>query len=177
MKEITFKSQRSIFHYGADVVCITTNGFNKKNGEAVMGRGIAGYVKQKDPIVAKKLGTANKNNWQKPQIIRDYNGKLLLASFPVKPQLGLPENLLPKYQGKNFSSPIRGMVPGWACKAELEIIEKSAKYLVQMADEHNWKQIMIPAPGCGNGGLKYSEVKKILETILDDRFYICFLKR
>jgi len=37
MKEL----RGNLFHTPCDVICITTNGFVKRNGEAVMGRGCA----------------------------------------------------------------------------------------------------------------------------------------
>ena len=42
-------------------IVITTNGFVKKNGECVMGRGIAQQTRDKFPGFAKKLGTAIKD--------------------------------------------------------------------------------------------------------------------
>lgn len=44
-------------HKNADsVICITTNGFVKKNGEAVMGRGCAREACQRIPGLAKRFG-------------------------------------------------------------------------------------------------------------------------
>jgi len=36
-----------------------------------------------------------------------------------------------------------------------------------------WKKVILPRPGCNNGGLSYVGIIKILlEQILDERFYI-----
>jgi hypothetical protein len=61
-------------------------------------------------------------------------------------------------------------VPGWACKARLDIIRKSAHELVAMADKFGWKRVVLPRPGCGAGELSWDDVRPLLEAILDDRF-------
>lgn len=53
MKEI----KGELWDYLDHVVCITTNGFVKKNGEAVMGRGCALEATKLIPGIAAKLGT------------------------------------------------------------------------------------------------------------------------
>lgn len=45
-----------LFTYQCDAACITTNGFIKANGEAVMGRGCALEAAQAFPNVPKLLG-------------------------------------------------------------------------------------------------------------------------
>lgn len=45
-----------------DCICVTTNGFVKKNGEAVMGRGIALAIKNILPNAAKLVGETNMHN-------------------------------------------------------------------------------------------------------------------
>jgi hypothetical protein len=66
---------------------------------------------------------------------------------------------------------IRGRVPGWACIAQLPLIEQSAHQLVTLADKRGWKSVCIVRPGCGAGELNYTkDVEPILSSILDDRF-------
>jgi hypothetical protein len=62
-------------------------------------------------------------------------------------------------------------------KADKVLIENSMKQLVNLANlpenKKKWKSIVIPRPGCGNGGLNWeSEVKPILAGLLDERFII-----
>lgn len=44
--------------------------------------------------------------------------------------------------------------------------------MIELADNFKREAILIPKPGCGNGGLKWEDVKKQIEPLLDDRFII-----
>lgn len=52
------------------------------------------------------------------------------------------------------------------------LIRRSAKELREMADTKGWSEIVLPPPGCGGGGLSLSEVRPMLEAILDERFLL-----
>jgi hypothetical protein len=56
----------------------------------------------------------------------------------------------------------------------MEIIEFSAKALLWQTRILNWRKVLLPRPGCSNGGLDWeTQVKPVLEKILnDDRFVI-----
>jgi O-acetyl-ADP-ribose deacetylase (regulator of RNase III) len=54
----------------------------------------------------------------------------------------------------------------------LELIENSAKELKTMVQRFGLKNVVVPRMGCGNGGLRWEDVKKIVGPILDDRFTI-----
>lgn len=129
-----------------DVIVITTNGTVKKNGECVMGRGCAFEAKGLYPGLAADLGSAIKLSGNHVFVL---GVTPMLMSFPVKHQ--------------------------WFEKADIELIQRSAKELVEVFGNRGMeaiKTVVMPRPGCGNGRLSWPEVKKILEPILDDRFHV-----
>jgi len=141
----------------------TTNGYVKDNCECVMGRGIALDVKNRYPNIPLILGNLiiKKGN----RVFKIDN----LISFPVKPvnEINNGTNVVNHMKNK-FK--IEDVVPGWACKARLDIIETSTKQLVRLVNKLNIKNILIVRPGCGNGELNWKDVKLILDKYLDDRF-------
>lgn len=138
----------SLWTYPADVRVITTNGTVKKNGECVMGRGCAAEAKKKWPWVAAKLGLAVMNCANTPRILSDPSETdcATLVSMPVKHE--------------------------WFQKADTSLIKVSATILARYADLHEWRVVVLPRPGCGNGGLRWEDVRPILEPILDNRFHV-----
>ena len=62
----------------------------------------------------------------------------------------------------------------WWEAADLGLIERSARKLLKMIEVKRIKEaIYLPRPGCGNGRLKWEDVKKILSPILkSDQFHI-----
>ena len=154
-----------------DAIVITTNGYVKPNGECVMGKGIAKQVAELFPELPKLLGTriakmGNKVHWFSFEGVNE-----VLVSFPVK-------SSYEAFDGTNAVEHMRGkfkqgdVVPGWACKARIELIENSAHQLVHMANQFGWKNIICPRFGCGAGELDWNQVKQIVEPILDDRFTV-----
>jgi len=132
-----------------DVRIITTNGFVKKNGEAVMGRGCALEAKQLFPEIAKTLGDHITKQGNIPAILMTVEGEFetyQLVSMPVKHT--------------------------WHEAADPLLIETSAKILRAWADLNDWDTIVLPRPGCGNGQLRWEDVRPVLEPILDDRFHV-----
>lgn len=156
-----------------NAICITTNGFVKNNGCAVMGRGCAKEAADADPSLPRRLGTHLRANGPQVIILGHWMGQrhsIPLVTFPVKPQSII-------FDGNNVVKHMRGRfqigdtVPGWAAKASLPLILKSAKELADAADALGWIRVILPRPGCGAGELKWSDIKPALGEILDDRFY------
>ena len=137
----------NLWTYPADVRVITTNGTVKKNGECVMGRGCAAEAKRRFPLIASELGDHIRKNGNVPC---HFMGDLYdcdIITFPVKHQ--------------------------WFQRADPALIAQSAKTLLQLLEfEAGDITICLPRPGCGNGGLRWEDVKPILEPILDDRFHV-----
>ena len=55
---------------------------------------------------------------------------------------------------------------------DLSLIARSARELRDLADRLGWSRVVVPRPGCGNGGLDWREVRPLLEAALDDRFLV-----
>lgn len=166
------EAKGNLWDMPCDAVCISTNGFVKNNGECVMGRGCAKEAAEYFPEIPKLLGTKLKKYGNVVQTIRHFEGVAILA-YPVKP---VSFEFFNELDCEGIVSHMRykfnpgDEVPGWACVAEMEIIERSAKELVALADRHGWKNILLPRVGCGAGELSWSKVKPVLDEILDDRF-------
>lgn len=140
-----------------DAICITTNGFVKVDGTAVMGAGIAKQAKELLPGVEKMLGDRIRQSgnhvhvfWE---LVGHYDGEAGeewtqdLVSFPVKHH--------------------------WREVADLELIIRSCHELMEWAEETSyWKRILLPRPGCGNGRLNWNYVKEAIKGILDERVVI-----
>lgn len=166
-----------LFKVECEAFCVTTNGFVKKNGECVMGRGCAKQAANYWPELPGRLGWLIKKYGNNVHVVYDIppgqlfnqNNKYIL-SFPVKPKSVV-------YDGTNCVGHMKhrfnigDTVPGWSAVADMDLILRSAKQLLDMSDYFGWKKIVIPRPGCGAGELSWNEVKPKLDQILDNRFY------
>ena len=154
----------------ADVIVITTNGFTKNNGEAVMGRGIAKQMAELVPDLPRLLGQKLINYGNKVHILGEYEP--VLVSFPVKPKYVIND-------GTNVVSHCKTSIgeqtAGFLAKADLSIIEQSCKELVELANQHpEWNTILVPKAGCGAGELDWKDVEPIMKKYLDNRFIVCY---
>ena len=155
-----------------DAICITTNGFVRSDGRAVMGRGCALEAKKLFPDIDKKLGEILKTKGNVPAILSTVGGTDIVA-FPVKPRgikVSDDKSNLVEHMKENFAA--GDIAPGWAARASLDLIKESAVGLVMLAEKNKWKIVVIPRPGCGAGQLKWEDVRPVLDKILDDRFYL-----
>lgn len=144
MKETT----SDIWETELDAICVTTNGVVTKNG-LVMGKGFALQVSQRFPGIAKFFGKHVQHEGNVPHLYRNY--PLLKESYLI--------SLPTKHH--------------WRDPADIKLIEKSIKLLVEIADANlHLKRIGMTRPGCGNGGLDWNDVKPIIEPLLDDRFIV-----
>lgn len=132
------------FYAAGHKIVITTNGMIKRNGDCVMGRGCALEAAKRFPKLPGELGfKISCAGHQRVWWWADYN----LYTFPTK--------------------------HNWREKADIELIARSARQLascVPVSCDYSQKDIVVPRPGCGNGGLRWQDVKPVLDAILDDRF-------
>lgn len=131
-------------------LCITTNGFVKSNGRAVMGAGCAKTIRDRVPDIDLALGKLIRTRGNVVGPIGSYNGNPVF-SFPVKHR--------------------------WWEHADISLIAESAKSLREHWLHSNGGEtptnVFIPRPGCGNGKLDYKNVEPVLARILtDDAFKI-----
>lgn len=156
----------NMWDISGDVHVVTTNGFVKKNGAAVMGRGCAAQAKKRYPGLDMELGLKIK---ERGNIVHKLSHNLV--SFPVKPVIfRVTEKNVVRHMRSKFM--VGDVAPGWASVAVPKIIEKSAIELKELADANGWERVIMPRPGCGAGELGWEEVKQILDGILDDRFCV-----
>lgn len=176
-----------LFEQNTQVACITTNGFIKNNGHAVMGKGCAKEYLGYNPNAEKQLGAMLSKYGNVPNFIERHDDTAVW-SFPVKHKAGIickptevHESLrdtlifitrddIVKHMQSSFN--YGDYVPGWALKAEPQLIMQSANILVDLANKHQWDKVVLPRPGCGAGELKWDAIHDILDSIFDDRFHI-----
>ena len=141
----------NLWTYPAKSIAITTNGFIKRTGEAVMGRGCALEAKKKYAAL--------------PGIIGEHIVKFGNHVFDLGTAAGNKGWSL-------FTFPVKH---NWWEKADITLIARSANELLNIIDDiygDKWS-VVIPRPGCGNGKLDWeTEVKPVLSGIFDDRFIV-----
>lgn len=158
-----------------DAICITTNGFVTARGNGVMGMGIAKSMSDQYCELPGLLG----------QHIRSHGnvvGELMavgptkILSFPVKPKSIVLKDPSQVVKHAKDKYPVDALVPGFHCKAEVDIIIKSLHELVELADVMKYRHVVLPIPGCGAGELSYQSVRPFCESTLDGRFYMMSFK-
>jgi hypothetical protein len=135
-----------------DAVCITTNGIRKKDGSAVMGKGVALGAAKKWPQLPQILGTKLAGGRLRLEVLlavsRHPNPDLFILALPTKRD--------------------------WKDPSPWDLVMKSLAELVHLTNGMDWKSVWLPPPGCGNGGLSWSKVAAATKDLLNDRFTIIF---
>jgi hypothetical protein len=120
------------------LVVVPTNGFVKKNGECVMGRGLAQQIKEKYPDFPKTLGSFIQTLGNHVYaFIEPYH----VITFPVK--------------------------HNWWERADLKLIEQSCDE-IGLLERKDFPTIFLPHVGCGNGGLSWIDVKPLVVKYLEE---------
>lgn len=148
MRELTGDLWQTTLDLNADAIVITTNGTVKKDGRAVMGRGVAREASEKWWNLSFALGRRLTSESNHAFDMGKWWGGRHLVTLPVKFE--------------------------WWEKASPALIEQSLTELVQLATDADWKVVVLPRPGCGNGGLDWKDVRPLLEFALDDRFVVVY---
>jgi len=164
MKERKTDLFETIYEEDVDAICITTNGQYSIQGPAAMGGGCAGICARRWPSTADRLGKLLRQfNQNIPFVIGalDEDGNILeMTKDTIK---------LKQFKCLIFSFPtIHKLVDG----SNIQLIKQSAAFIKDYADQFGLKNIMVPRPGVGIGGLKWADVKPAIEPFFDDRFTI-----
>lgn len=125
-----------------DAICITTNGKVKKDGKAVMGAGVAKACRDYFKGSDKNLADMLKRNGNCTQLFDTRDGVSIIA-FPTKED--------------------------WRDASDIELIKRSSEQLVELMNTYGFNSVLLPQPGCTNGGLEWDYVREIIQPILDDR--------
>ena len=122
---------------------IPTNGSIRRDGCAVMGRGLALQAARRFPdvpvLLGKDLTRQRREEWKHSFGPTTTVLPHRLIAFPVK------------YE--------------WAEKADLKLIEHSAERLAKWLQQHPSQSIVLPCVGCGNGRLTWPHVRLRLEAL------------
>lgn len=115
---------------------------NTVNCEGYMGKGVAYQFKVKFPKNNKAYVKECRNGNLRPGKVHVFvEGGITIINFPTKDK--------------------------WRDNSELSYIESGLDAFIKILPELNVKTVAIPPLGCGNGGLKWENVKAIVEEKLE----------
>lgn len=120
---------------------------NTVNCVGVMGKGIALQFKQRWPQNYKAYADACKYKQVKP-------GKVFIHDMG---QWAEPRYII------NFPTKVH-----WRGDSKIEYIESGLRDLIAQAERLGIKSIALPPLGCGNGGLEWSGVKRVIFDAFED---------
>jgi hypothetical protein len=139
-----------LWTYPADFRVITTNGSVRKDGCAVLGRGCAREAATKYPTLPRLLGE---------KLARHGN----LVYFFADAILDAPQGL--------FTFPVKHQ---WMQQADLDLIRRStAAFRGHLLENASY---VMPRAGCGNGQLRWEDVRPILAVLPDNVVVIDFAR-
>lgn len=136
-----------LFEQKVNAVCVPTNGAVRFNGNAVMGAGLAKIAAERWPDLPEILGMSIKLFGNNVSCLKWIPKQLYyVCAFPTK------EN--------------------WRYYSTLDLVERSALQLSELAGWTGWRNVALPKVGTGLGGLPWKDVQTVLEKTLDDRFVL-----
>lgn len=140
------------YHKRKHWVVVTTNIGWKASGHNVMGAGVAKQAAERYPDLPQWYG------W----LCRKYKENIGICLYNPGGLIMLPTKPL------NRKNPHLS----WQSDSDLELIKIGLKQLVQCVNDEHIKAVAMSYPGCGNGGLRRSQVKPLLKQYLDTRFVV-----
>ena len=132
----------------ADFRVITTNGTIRSDGRAVMGRGCARQAAEKFHRLPRLLGE---------RLRRDGNTVHFFHALTIGADVGL------------YTFPVKHH---WMEKADLALIAASVAVFAGLLREG--ATYVMPRPGCGNGRLRWADVRPLLTTLPDNVVVVHF---
>jgi hypothetical protein len=139
-----------------------------------MGAGVAKAFATKYPKLPYKLGMQLHGHGNIPGIIETID-KTAIVNLPVKPVQKFITSRTQLVTHMQDRIPLQQNAPGWAVKADIELIKRSATIVEKMRIQNNWNLIATVPPGCGNGELEWEKVYSELEKIWNNNYIICYL--
>lgn len=175
MNDVVFSG--NIFEYAKNqnktgeniAVAVTTNGILRMNGYAVMGAGIAKYAKEHLHIAnLTMLKSITGMEFLEENNTIDYVlGKMLKLHGNHAFYLGLWYDDVTDFTCGIVTMPTKW---DWREDSDVDLIARSADEMMTAKLVNNLTNVYLPAPGCSNGKLSFSDVKPVISKILDDKF-------
>ena len=166
MKELKENLIDCVLKDEVDAICVTTSGNYTRQGLAVITDAITTEFQKKYPKIQSNLGKYLRiMGHNVPYIIGAVNKQG--EYFDVNAQ---------DIKVKNFKCLIISLPTRNHIKEEisLPLLKQSFKFLVELCDKHNLKNICLPKLGIGLDNVKDEEMRLELEGLLDNRFSIVF---
>lgn len=153
----------------ADAICITTNCTLGDDGSNPMGGGCAGVASRKWPSIEYIYGDLIRAVGHVP-VVMGYVSKSDTSRFFDIAELSLDET----EPGSDWCAVVAyPTMHEIGQQASLELVERSAALLAELALLNGWETVYVPRPGAGIGGLDWdAEVKPTIESILGDEFIL-----
>lgn len=148
---------------GVDCICITTNGIVGATGLATMGAGTAGEAARRWPNIRACLG----------RLLNKHGNRVFMMGATLKDG-SFVDPRIDKFDSKDVACFVASFPTknDWRNPSRIDLIKTSTEQMVELADAYKIKSVAMSRPGCSNGGLKWVDVKQIIEPMLDDRFVI-----
>ena len=121
---------------------------NTVNCVGVMGGGVALAIKEAFPWCLAPYKDACEKNLLRP-------GGIFVVHINVEPKIDYP--IIINLATKDH----------WRGKSRIDWIDKGLENLANYLRESDLRSISIPRPGCGHGGLKWTDVEPLMHKHLD----------